>query len=95
METVPAKPSLVKRLFTKTGLIISLGIVLSLGATGYILFFTGPNLSALKNFLQKKPTVTVKTEYQNPFAKETHYVNPFDTFKSPFYSLKTNKETKK
>lgn len=40
-------------------------------------------------FLQtsQEPKVSVKEEYQNPFKKETQYVNPFDDFKSPFLSL--------
>ena len=29
----------------------------------------------------------VKKTYQNPFDKETQYVNPFEEFKSPFQSL--------
>lgn len=35
-------------------------------------------------FGSKEPTVTVKTEYQNPFKKETQYVNPFQSYKNPF-----------
>ena len=33
---------------------------------------------------QKGPTVELKTEYKNPFKKETQYVNPFETYKNPF-----------
>lgn len=33
---------------------------------------------------QKKPTVTLKTEYNNPFNKEVQYVNPFEKYKNPF-----------
>lgn len=35
-------------------------------------------------FLQKTPSVDLKTEYENPFKKETQYVNPFETYKNPF-----------
>jgi len=35
-------------------------------------------------FLQKEPTVSLKTDYQNPFDKKTQYVNPFDEYKNPF-----------
>lgn len=35
-------------------------------------------------FLQKKPTVSVKTDYKNPFDQETQYVNPFEEYKNPF-----------
>lgn len=40
----------------------------------------------LKNasFLSKEPKVSIKSEYKNPFDKETQYVNPFDTYKNPF-----------
>ena len=34
--------------------------------------------------LQGKAKVELKTEYKNPFAKETQYVNPFQTYKNPF-----------
>ncbi len=33
---------------------------------------------------KKEPTVQVKSEYKNPFNKDTQYVNPFDQYKSPF-----------
>lgn len=35
-------------------------------------------------FLQKGPSVELKTEYKNPFDKETQYVNPFESYKNPF-----------
>lgn len=50
--------------------------------------------SSLKNFTtiittkKAETPVEVKTEYKNPFAKESQYVNPFDQYKSPFLSLK-------
>ncbi len=33
---------------------------------------------------QKKATVELKSEYKNPFKRETQYVNPFDQYKNPF-----------
>ena len=36
------------------------------------------------NILQKKAAVQLKTEYKNPFAKKTQFVNPFDKYKNPF-----------
>lgn len=33
---------------------------------------------------QQGPKVSVKTEYKNPFDKETQYVNPFEEYKNPF-----------
>lgn len=45
-----------------------------------------------KTFLPKigsqDPSVSVKTEYKNPFEKSTQYVNPFDQYKSPLANLK-------
>lgn len=35
-------------------------------------------------FGEKKPVVALKTEYENPFDKNTQYVNPFETYKNPF-----------
>lgn len=34
--------------------------------------------------LQKKPKVELKTSYENPFNKDTQYVNPFEKSKNPF-----------
>lgn len=31
-----------------------------------------------------KSSVDLKTSYNNPFKKETQYVNPFNTYKNPF-----------
>lgn len=36
------------------------------------------------NLFQKKPSVTLKKDYKNPFNKDTQYVNPFDKYKNPF-----------
>ncbi len=46
--------------------------------------------SSLKNLVSKntETSVEVKTEYKNPFAKESQYINPFDQYKSPFLTLK-------
>lgn len=36
------------------------------------------------SIFSKKPTVELKEEYQNPFKKETQFVNPFEQYKNPF-----------
>jgi predicted PurR-regulated permease PerM len=56
---------------------------------GLILIFLGAikvplSPTSITTILQKKPTVQLKTEYNNPFAKETQYVNPFEKYKNPF-----------
>lgn len=33
-------------------------------------------------------TVALKSEYENPFDKNTQYVNPFNSYKNPFDELK-------
>ena len=48
-----------------------------------IVKFPGITLPAVP-FLSKKTNVELKTEYKNPFKKETQYVNPFDKYKNPF-----------
>lgn len=37
---------------------------------------------------KKEAVVELKKEYQNPFDKNTQYVNPFSEYKNPFDSLK-------
>ena len=37
--------------------------------------------------IAKVAKVELKTEYKNPFDKETQYVNPFLTYKNPFNNL--------
>lgn len=38
-------------------------------------------------FEDKKPTVALKSEYNNPFDKKSQYVNPFSESKNPFTNL--------
>lgn len=49
-------------------------------------FLVSNNIIKLKiPSLKKEPTkVELKTEYKNPFNKETQFVNPFDGTKNPF-----------
>lgn len=49
-------------------------------------FLISKNIIKLKvPFLKKEPTkVELKTEYKNPFNKDTQFVNPFDQTKNPF-----------
>lgn len=62
-------------------LIIVVIVVFVLASKGIIkLPFKLPNIP----FLSNQPSVSLKTEYQNPFKKESQYVNPFETYKNPF-----------
>ncbi len=41
--------------------------------------------------VRKEPTVSLQTQYQNPFDKNAQYVNPFASYKNPFDALKQTK----
>ena len=58
--------------------VIAVGVVVYLGLVIKI-----PYRNPL-TILQKKAEVQLKTEYKNPFAKKTQFVNPFDKYKNPF-----------
>ena len=69
-------------------LLFLLIIVVIVGAavllvTQGIVKIPGLSLPSISLF-QKKVNVELKTEYKNPFKKETQYVNPFDKYKNPF-----------
>ena len=62
-------------------------ILLIIGGSIYLLSYFGfikNPFSKLPFIGQKEPQVTLKTEYKNPFDKDTQYVNPFETYKNPF-----------
>ena len=59
-------------------LIVIIAVVIFLAVKGIIkLPFNVPGIG-------QGSKVEVKTTYQNPFNKETQYVNPFETYKNPF-----------
>lgn len=81
-----------KKIVNQRGVIhlaLPLLLLLLIGAAIYILFYLGfvknpfSKLSLLDKG-QKVPEISTKTIYQNPFKKETQYVNPFKTYKNPF-----------
>lgn len=67
-------------------LALPLLLLLAVGAVVVVLFFKGVIKNPLKNlpFFSKGAKVSTKTEYKNPFKKETQYVNPFESYKNPF-----------
>lgn len=67
-------------------LALPLLLLLIIGAVVVVLFATGVIKNPLKDlpFLSKGAKVSTKTEYKNPFKKETQYVNPFESYKNPF-----------
>lgn len=63
-----------------------LPLLLLLAAAAFALIYFGVIKNPLKNLKigQSGSKVELKTEYKNPFKKETQYVNPFDKYKNPF-----------
>lgn len=63
-------------------------LLLLLGAGAlFVLVYFGLIKNPLQNLPligQKGPKVDVKTEFKNPFDKNTQYVNPFEQYKNPF-----------
>lgn len=72
-------------------LVVPLLLLLAAAAIIFILLSSGvlkkttlPSLPGQK----KEPTVQLQKQYQNPFDKNSQYVNPFSGFKNPFDALK-------
>ena len=74
----------VKGLPKRGRLVLLSSFVLVLIGSFFLLNYFGVIKMTGIPLLEKKTTVKLKTEYQNPFVKETQYVNPFDTYKNPF-----------
>lgn len=65
-------------------LLLLLILVALVGGAVYLFYRGIVKLPTSIPFLQNQPKVDLKTEYKNPFKKETQYVNPFDKYKNPF-----------
>ncbi len=68
-------------------LVLLLVLLLIVGAVIYALVYFGIIQNPFKNLPligNRGPQVELKTDYKNPFKKETQYVNPFDEYKNPF-----------
>lgn len=72
--------------------LIPLLIVLVIVAVIGFLIYQGVIKTPLSNVIPGKqaqqPEVSLQTQYQNPFDKNTQYVNPFSSYKNPFDALK-------
>ena len=66
-------------------------IIVAIVAFWALVIYLGVSRGVFKKtglpFAEKKPNVQLKTEYSNPFQKETQYVNPFDQYKNPFLTV--------
>lgn len=66
-------------------------IILILIVVGYFLINNGTIKNPLPNVIKTsstEPSIALQTKYENPFDKSAQYVNPFDSYKNPFDSLK-------
>ena len=62
-------------------LLIVGGVVVGL----YLLTSKDSNLTSLNlNPLKQNVAVTLQTQYQNPFDRNSQYANPFAQYKNPF-----------
>lgn len=77
-------------MFEKKQIRIGVLIIVLVSALGFLLVYFSIIKLPLSSLpiLQKKPDVKLKTEYKNPFSKETQYVNPFAKYKNPFVTNK-------
>lgn len=72
-------------------LAVPLLLVVIIGAAVYLMVTLGVIKNPFQNFSltgKKEAKVTLKSEYKNPFKKDTQYVNPFDSYKNPFVVAK-------
>lgn len=73
-------------------LLAPLLILFILAAIIYIFITLGIIKSPLKSIplpqVKKETSVSLQKQYQNPFDKNTQYVNPFSSYQNPFETLK-------
>ena len=77
--------------FRQTGNILLLLVIFFSVVTviaGLVIYKTFTNTT--KKLAQKTESldVSLKTEYQNPFDKNTQYTNPFNDYQNPFDQIK-------
>ncbi|EKD65697.1 MAG: hypothetical protein ACD_50C00012G0002 [uncultured bacterium] len=61
---------------------VILAILIVAGALVLKKFIKIPGLSQTQ-----ESNIAIKSEYKNPFNKDSQYVNPFDQYKSPFITF--------
>ena len=68
--------------------LLPLEVIFALILVGAVFYVVSQGIiklpSSLTSIFQKSPKVELQENYQNPFKKETQYVNPFETYKNPF-----------
>lgn len=68
-------------------LLIAAVIIFGLAAAG-IIKIPIKSLPAIPGVNKKEPAVSLQKQYQNPFDKNSQYVNPFSSYQNPFDALK-------
>ncbi len=68
-------------------------LLLIIAAAVFLLIYIGVIKNPAPSIIKitpkgKEPTVSLQTQYQNPFDKNAQYTNPFAGYKNPFDSLK-------
>lgn len=65
-------------------------LIIVLALIFYVLLSQGIIKSPVKlpGVKKTEPTVSLQTQYANPFDKNSQYVNPFASYKNPFDALK-------
>ena len=68
-------------------LLIAAVIIFGLAAIG-VIKIPLKSLPAIPGINKQEPAVSLQKQYQNPFDKNTQYINPFSTYQNPFETLK-------
>lgn len=68
-------------------LVLVLVLLVLVGAVGYYLLMTKGTIN-IPFMPAQKATVSLQTQYENPFDKNTQYANPFSQYKNPFDTAK-------
>lgn len=73
----------------KKGFVHLLPIIVIIAITGIVIFVLIQKgiIKKPSFFGSKEPTVELKTEYKNPFKKNTQYANPFNDSKNQFDNI--------
>ena len=73
--------------FVQKGVVHLLALFLILAAIAFLALLLVKG-GVIKTRVSKDVQVQLASEYQNPFNKDTQYVNPFSEYKNPFDNLR-------
>ena len=78
-------PSPSKKLSPKVLILIGTILIIGISLTTYLVLSRQGKAPRL--FAPQPPKVALQTTYENPFDKETQFVNPFQENKNPFRNI--------